>query len=255
MRTDARAAAIIDRVRRHGARGVGAAARHRPFARGAGRRTADADGAVAVVGPGRRRRGRPVDRHRPRRRRRGRDRAPACGLRPSRRADAHDMFLAGQIATVAGVFHDVDGERPRRRDARRRPRPRSCSSGTAATCTSIPTRSRCSRTRRSPSRRGRAVKVLVAGIGNIFLGDDGFGVEVAQRLVAERPAATACASRTSASAACTSPTSCSTATTRSSSSTRCSIGEPPGTVAVIEPDRSDSATRATTTHRRSTPTA
>jgi hypothetical protein len=30
-------------------------------------------------------------------------------LRPSRRADAHDMFLAGQPATVAGVFHDVDG--------------------------------------------------------------------------------------------------------------------------------------------------
>lgn len=27
--------------------------------------------------------------------------------------------------------------------------------------------------------------VLVAGIGNIFLGDDGFGVEVAQRLLAE----------------------------------------------------------------------
>jgi len=30
------------------------------------------------------------------------------------------------------------------------------------------------------------VSVLVAGIGNIFLGDDGFGVEVVQRL-AERP--------------------------------------------------------------------
>jgi hydrogenase maturation protease len=28
-------------------------------------------------------------------------------------------------------------------------------------------------------------KVLVAGIGNIFLGDDGFGVEVARRLTAE----------------------------------------------------------------------
>jgi hydrogenase maturation protease len=28
-------------------------------------------------------------------------------------------------------------------------------------------------------------KILVAGIGNIFLGDDGFGVEVAQRLAAE----------------------------------------------------------------------
>src|SRR4029450_12420487 len=30
--------------------------------------------------------------------------------------------------------------------------------------------------------RGR---VLVAGVGNIFLGDDGFGVEVARRLAAE----------------------------------------------------------------------
>ena len=30
-------------------------------------------------------------------------------LRPSRRADAHDLFLAGLTATVAGVFHDVDG--------------------------------------------------------------------------------------------------------------------------------------------------
>ncbi len=30
-------------------------------------------------------------------------------------------------------------------------------------------------------------RVLVAGIGNIFLGDDGFGVEVARRLVADCP--------------------------------------------------------------------
>jgi len=30
-------------------------------------------------------------------------------LRPSRRADAQDLFLAGQPATVAGVFRDVDG--------------------------------------------------------------------------------------------------------------------------------------------------
>jgi hydrogenase maturation protease len=30
-------------------------------------------------------------------------------------------------------------------------------------------------------------RVLVAGIGNIFLGDDGFGVEVVQRLRAEPP--------------------------------------------------------------------
>jgi hypothetical protein len=30
-------------------------------------------------------------------------------LRPSRRADAQDLFFAGMDATVAGVFHDVDG--------------------------------------------------------------------------------------------------------------------------------------------------
>jgi len=30
-------------------------------------------------------------------------------LRPSHRADVHDIFLAGLTATVAGVFHDVDG--------------------------------------------------------------------------------------------------------------------------------------------------
>ncbi len=31
-------------------------------------------------------------------------------LRPSRRADAQDIFLSGMSATVSGVFHDVDGE-------------------------------------------------------------------------------------------------------------------------------------------------
>jgi hypothetical protein len=31
-------------------------------------------------------------------------------LRPSHRADAHDIFLAGLAATVAGVFTDVDGD-------------------------------------------------------------------------------------------------------------------------------------------------
>jgi hypothetical protein len=31
-------------------------------------------------------------------------------LRPSRRADAQDMFLAGQVATVSAVHVDLDGE-------------------------------------------------------------------------------------------------------------------------------------------------
>jgi hydrogenase maturation protease len=35
-----------------------------------------------------------------------------------------------------------------------------------------------------PARSPAAGSILVAGIGNIFLGDDGFGVEVAQRLAA-----------------------------------------------------------------------
>ena len=30
-------------------------------------------------------------------------------LQPSHRADVHDIFLAGMTATVAGIFHDVDG--------------------------------------------------------------------------------------------------------------------------------------------------
>ena len=34
----------------------------------------------------------------------------AVRLHPSRRADAHDLFLAGRTATVAGVFKDVDGD-------------------------------------------------------------------------------------------------------------------------------------------------
>ena len=31
-------------------------------------------------------------------------------LKPSRRADAHDLFYAGLLATVKGVFNDVDGD-------------------------------------------------------------------------------------------------------------------------------------------------
>jgi hypothetical protein len=35
----------------------------------------------------------------------------AVRLQPSHRADAHDLFLAGMTATVAGVFTDIDGDR------------------------------------------------------------------------------------------------------------------------------------------------
>jgi hydrogenase maturation protease len=95
-------------------------------------------------------------------------------LRPSRRADAHDMFFDGMVATVAGVFHDVDGELH-----------------VAVTVDDDPATEALLAHGRSlffhpdevePIVATTASGVLVAGIGNIFLGDDGFGVEVAQRM-------------------------------------------------------------------------
>jgi hydrogenase maturation protease len=101
-------------------------------------------------------------------------------LRPRRRSDAQDIFVAGREATVAGVFHDVGGEiylavavddpdsdlhawhgrylyfAPEEVDV--------LGHGAGAPP--------------GPAAGG----VLVAGVGNIFLGDDGFGVEVARRL-------------------------------------------------------------------------
>ena len=110
--TDARAAAIVDRCddlppevwsRLHGAvRSL------RPVEATTLEPVGSSGPSTAVVGPGRRLGGRPVDRHHLGRRgsgRQGRTGTPP----PSRRADAHDLFLAGRTATVAGVFKDVDG--------------------------------------------------------------------------------------------------------------------------------------------------
>ena len=69
--------------------------------------------------------------------------------------------------------------------------------------------------------------VLVAGIGNIFLSDDGFGVEVANRLAAE-PCRPGSGWPTSASAASTWLTSCSRGTTAWSWSTPCPWARSPG---------------------------
>ena len=51
------------------------------------------------------------------------------------------------------------------------------------------------------------MRILVAGVGNIFLGDDGFGVEVGQAARRARTSRAASRSSTSGSAASTSPTS------------------------------------------------
>ena len=96
-------------------------------------------------------------------------------LRPgARRADAQDMFLAGRLATVQAVLEDVDDN-----------------TYLAVTLDDDP----AADLKRS---HGRYLyfapdevepvtgwRVFVACVGNIFLGDDGFGVEVAQRLAGD----------------------------------------------------------------------
>ena len=95
-------------------------------------------------------------------------------LRPgAKRADAQDMFLDGRLAHVEAVLNDVDGQTHlavalddlvagRRQPARPLPLLRA-GRGRAA-------------------RGGRVMRTLVAGLGNIFHGDDGVGVAVAQAL-------------------------------------------------------------------------
>ena len=64
----------------------------------------------ALVGPGIGRLGRPRDATRSGSGTSRSDAGSRVLLRPgARRADAHDLFLAGRQATVAAVLHDVDG--------------------------------------------------------------------------------------------------------------------------------------------------
>ncbi|MGH9095362.1 MAG: hydrogenase maturation protease, partial [Acidimicrobiales bacterium] len=108
-------------------------------------------------------------------------------LHPQRRSDAQDFFVDGRDATVAGVFNDVGGDvylavavddpdadlhqwhgrylyfHP---DEVEVLVASSTDGASAAVAAPEPERPR----------------VLVAGVGNIFFGDDGFGVEVARRL-------------------------------------------------------------------------
>ena len=100
-------------------------------------------------------------------------------LRPSRRADAQDVFLAGRVARVTAVLSDVDGE-----------------VHVAVVPVDDPAADLHDWYGRyyyfAPDEleplaaaEPAAASVLVAGVGNVFLGDDGFGPEVARRLTAE----------------------------------------------------------------------
>jgi len=77
-------------------------------------------------------------------------------------------------------------------------------------------------------------------VGNVFLGDDAFGVEVVRCSVSSR-AARAWKSATSASAASTWPMNCSTAATCFVLIDAAPRGEPPGTVSVVDVQLPDPA--------------
>ena len=118
---------------------------------------------------------------------------PGAAAAGQRRADAQDMFLAGREATVEAVFLDVDGNRhlavtldeDPAADLQRwhgrylyfSPDEVEPLSRAGAHETLVDRSAPVSVSFAEPRPR-----VLVAGVGNVFLGDDGFGVEVARRL-------------------------------------------------------------------------
>jgi hydrogenase maturation protease len=99
-------------------------------------------------------------------------------LHPGRHADAQDMFLEGRLAEVQGVYLDVEDRRY-----------------LAVTLEDDPAADLHQWHGRffyfSPDEvepaaaKSPQTTTLVAGVGNVFFGDDGFGVEVARRLQSE----------------------------------------------------------------------
>ena len=102
-------------------------------------------------------------------------------LRPGEGGDIFDRAVAGKVATVGGIHETMEGviqlavvlEEDPGRDLgeKRQPGHRFFFSPDEV--------------EPMAGQAPPAVRVLVAGIGNVFMGDDGFGVEVARRL-AER---------------------------------------------------------------------
>jgi hydrogenase maturation protease len=105
-------------------------------------------------------------------------------LRPRAGGDILDLALSGQIAIIESLEQDYEGQRHicvvleqdpgRDLGLLRQPGHRFFFSPTEIE--PLPPHEQGSETKKS------SLRVLVAGIGNIFLGDDGFGVEVVRRL-------------------------------------------------------------------------
>jgi hydrogenase maturation protease len=103
-------------------------------------------------------------------------------LRPRSRADVFDAALDGQVALVEGIEQDLEGrvqlvvtvDADPGRDLGRRRQPGHTFFFSPAEVEPLET----GELQAAPTAR----RVLVAGIGNVFLGDDGFGVALADRL-------------------------------------------------------------------------
>jgi hydrogenase maturation protease len=106
-------------------------------------------------------------------------------LRPRAGGDVFDLALAGRVAVVEGVDHDLEGrihlavtlEVDPGRDLGEARQPGHRFFFAVDEVELIPP---------AEGEPAAAPRILVAGIGNIFLADDGFGVEVVRRLL-ERP--------------------------------------------------------------------
>ncbi len=104
-------------------------------------------------------------------------------LRPRQGGDIFDVALGGMVATIEGIEQDYEGkfqlavvvDDDPGRDLGMKKQPGHRFFFAPDEVVPLPA-----------AVAQRQDRILVAGIGNIFLGDDGFGVEVAKRL-AERP--------------------------------------------------------------------
>jgi len=105
-------------------------------------------------------------------------------LRPRQGGDVLDIALAGQIALVESLEQDYEGkshvcvvlDEDPGRDLGLLRQPGHRFFFDASEVVPLPAEEA------RPKAPTQPVRILVAGIGNIFLGDDGFGVEVAKRL-------------------------------------------------------------------------
>ena len=114
---------------------------------------------------------------------------------------------ARRPASPSSSAIEEDDEGATARGGRRSTTTRAATSARRASRPPLLLRARGGRAARTTRRAAAtAPRVLVAGIGNIFLGDDGFGVEVARRLARRASCRRASTSATSGSAAWTSRT-------------------------------------------------